>query len=501
MSSSLKKLLKGSFWLVLTNFITRFAGFIVLPLIARLLGPADLGIYNLLQNTIQTADGLSRIGIDAAIHFYGAQYQTSGTESVGRTFGVGSCLTWIAGGFIAILLCVARQSIARDFLGDVTIEPWLVLAGVSAFITVIGNPSWFYLVALQAFKTYSLRTSVITIAGGIITLLLTWGWGLNGTLWSFLIIALIQTIWGWWLTLPILNVHGIKLRYDNFIPEAIKLLKFGLPFYSSNFLSSFVALPLLGYVSKSGGIEQLGYLRVAQSLSQFVSFLPTAIAPVLISSMAESLGGDSKQHQQLKSLHLRVLWSIILFISFIISFNLDSIVNLLFGASFNQAILLSRLTIWIAAVTSLSGMMTQYLIGAGRTRVIAVIQTISLILMVIIAMIMIPQYNSLGLLIAQAVSICFRLVAYTKPSLSDIHVSEHKYLWLLTFESCILFTLSFLPSILPINIFIGMGVSIVVLGMASVLTFLCCFTNQEKSSTYLLFRKLILKTSSFVQPK
>lgn len=492
-SSSLKGLVKGSLWLVITNVITRFAGFIALPILARLLGAADLGIYNLLQNTIQTADGLSRLGADAAMHRYGAQYETSGTESVGRLFGVGACLIFISSSLIAIGLWLLKKTIAHDFLGEVSITPWLGLAAFSIFITGIGNPSWFYLVALQAFKVYSLRTSVVTISGAIITLLLTWQFGLTGSLWSFTIIAIVQTFYGWWLTIPVLNKYKIQLRFDQFMPEAIKILKFGLPFYTSNFLSSFVGLPLLGYVSKSGGIEQLGYLRVAQSLSQFVSFLPTAIAPVLISSLSASLAGDTKDYQNIKSLHLRVLWSLLLFISVAISFNLNWIVDLLFGATYQNAIILSRLTIWITAISSLAGMMSQYVLSLGNTRVIAIIQTISLALTVFIAMLLIPTYNSVGFLIAQVIGGSFALIAYIRPALADIDRSDHRYLWLLTFTSINLFIISFLTLFIDFNVFTSIILSFIFSGMTLIITLLGCFTKSERLSTYLVLNDFISK--------
>lgn len=492
-SSSLKKLTKGSLWLILTNIITRLSGLISLPILARLLGPTDLGIYNLLQNVIQTADGLSRLGIDAAMHRYGAQHEITGNYSVGRLFGVGSCLIISSSSFISVCLWLFKQIVAQNFLGEVKIEPWLGLTAFTVFTTAIGNPSWVYLVALQAFKVYSLRTSVVTIAGAIITLLLTWQLGLAGSLWSFAIIAVVQTFYGWWLTIPVLNKHKIQLHFDYFIPEMIKILKFGLPFYASNFLSSFVGLPLLGYVSKSGGIEQLGYLRVAQSLSQFVSFLPTAIAPVLISSLSASLAGDTKDYQNLKSLHLRVLWSVLLFTSVAISFNLDWIIGLLFGATYQDAIILSRLTIWITAINSLVGMMGQYVTSLGNTRAIAIIQTTSLAITVVIAMLLIPKYNSVGLLVAQAISGCFTLIAYIRPALADIDKSDHKYLWLLTFTSVNLFIISFLTSFINFNISVNIILSFIFLGMTLVLTLLGCFTKSERLSAYLVLSNLISK--------
>lgn len=108
-SSSLKGLAKGSLWLISTSVVTRIVSFIALPILARLLGAADLGIYNLLQNTIQTADGLSRLGADSAMHRYGAQYETSGAESVGRLFGVGACLIFISSSLIAISLWLLKK--------------------------------------------------------------------------------------------------------------------------------------------------------------------------------------------------------------------------------------------------------------------------------------------------------------------------------------------------------------------------------------------------------
>ncbi len=487
------KFIKGSFWLVLTNVIVKLAGFISLPILARLLGPSSLGIYNLVQNTIQTADGFSKLGADAAMHRYGAQYESSGTESVGRLFGVGACLMQISSISIAISICIFKVEIARDFIGEKSIEPWLILIAFVLCVTSIGNPSWLYLVALQEFKVFSQRNTIVAIAGAIITLLLTWQFGLNGAIWSFAIVSIIQTFYGWWLTLPVLSKYGIKLRLDHFIPEALKILKFGLPFYASNFLVSFVGLPLLGYVSKSGGIEQVGYLRVAQSLSQFVSFLPATLAPVLISALSASLVGNSEEYQKLKSLHFRVVWGILLITSAVISFNLDWIIGLLFGATFQDAIILSRITIWITAISSVVGMMGQYVTSLGNTRVIAIIQVISLALMVLVSMLLIPEYKSIGLLIGQAVSVFFALIAYIRPALADIHKSDRKFLWMMTFASINLLILSFLPSIISFNLLATITISLVFLGISLVLITLGCFTKEERLSAYLILDGFISK--------
>jgi O-antigen/teichoic acid export membrane protein len=492
-SKGLRGIVKGTFWVILATVVTRFAGFIALPLLARLLSPSGLGLYNIIQSTVQTGDGLSRIGVDAAIHRNGSQYKTTGAKAVGRLFGVGTCLLIGTGSLIAISLWLFREALAIHWLGEAKVEPWLGLTAVIIFFTVIGNPSWFYLVALHDFRTYSLRTSVISITGAGLTVSLAWFFGFVGAIWGLVLTAIIQATWGWWLTLPILKKNAIELRYDNFFHEARDILSFGLPFYASNFLSSFVALPLLGYVSRTGGIEQLGYLRVAQSLSQFISFLPTAIAPVLISNLSASYATDATDFKTLKSLHLRSLWAVILIITVTISSTLEILVPMLFGSTYTQAIFLSRLTIWIAAVQSLSGMLSQYLISAGKTRVIAVVQTLGLFINIVAALFFIPLYSSVGLLLAQSLAVLLTFTGYIRPALIDLDRSDKKCLWLLAGLSFSLVPITFILPLVCKNIFMII-VSLVSVTIITILLALnVAFTMEEKSLLRMSIKKIIGK--------
>jgi O-antigen/teichoic acid export membrane protein len=492
-SLSVKEFFKGSFWVVLANVVTRFAGFVTLPLLARLLGPANLGLYSLVQNTVQTGDGLARLGIDAAMHRNGSQYETMGTKAVGRLFGVGACLMIGSGSLIAICVWVARSALALNWLGEPRVEHWLGLTALIVILTTISNPPWVYLVALHAFRTYSLRTSVVSIAGAILTLSLAWFFGLSGALWGLGLTALIQAVWGWWLTLPVLHEKGIRLQCDRFFSETRSILGFGLPFYASNFLSSFIALPLLGYVSRSGGIEQLGYLRVAQSLSQFITFLPTAIAPVIISNLSANIAADVKGYHKLKSIHLRTLWVCILVFSITICFSLDTLIPKLFGSTYIAAVLLSRITIWMAAITSLAAIFSQYVISSGNTRLIAVIQIIGLLITLLVALTLIPIYSSTGLLIAQASGASFTLIAYTNPALQDINQSEQKPLWFLAGLSISLLGITFLLPVYLQNFLLMSFFSIAIVSATITLSFFQVFTFQERAIAWSRFKEALTK--------
>lgn len=481
---SKNSILKGSFWVVLASMISRLAGLISLPFLARVLGPADLGLYNLVFNTVQVGENLSRIGVDSALHRNGAQYETIGLQAVGRMFGVGTLLVLGMSCIISSSLWVFRDVVSIYLLGEARIEPWIGIISLIIILTSISNPTWWFLVALHDFRNFSIRNSTISVINALLTIFSAWMFGIIGAILTLGIVALIQVIWGWFISMPELRKRGIKLRFDSFYQVSQDILTFGFPFYLSNFLSGFVALPLLGYVSRSSGIEQIGYLRVAQSLSQLVSFLPNAVAPVLLSILSASHSSDITEYRSLKSLHLRSLWSITLIISLAISFSLDFLVPALFGLSYTQAILFSRLTIWNVSLQSLSGIFTQHLVSSGKTRLIAVIQITSIISNVFFSLILIPHYGSMGLLIGQSISIVVAFTAGLKSSMRDFESKEKNAVFLLIIIHTFSIIITFIISLLSISALLKYLISFVLISVVSFVLTQLAFTEKERFEVF-----------------
>ena len=70
--SAINKLIKGSAWLTIASIISKFASFIALPILARLLGPQGLGIYNIVFSLAQSGQGFSGLGVEVALQRNGA---------------------------------------------------------------------------------------------------------------------------------------------------------------------------------------------------------------------------------------------------------------------------------------------------------------------------------------------------------------------------------------------------------------------------------------------
>ncbi|HEY9302608.1 MAG TPA: oligosaccharide flippase family protein [Phormidium sp.] len=400
--SAISNLIKGGAWLTLANVVSKLASALVLPVLARLLGPEALGIYSIVFSLAQSAQSFSSVGADIAMHRNGAQYKTIGTEAVGRLFGVGLALICLVSAVTGLGIWLFREPLAQHWLGQPNVTSWLGAAAILIVVQPFSNIPLLFLASLQDFRAYALRTSVEMIVTSAFTALLAWKWGLYGAILGLVIAEIVQIPWSYFVAKPVLKARGIRLRFDRFWQESRSILKFGFPYYFGNtLLGSLVGLPLMGLVSQYGGLEELGYLRVAQSMASLIGFIPSAIAPAAISYLSASSVGDQESHQYLKSVHLRSVWILLLIPICSVCLLIPNILNILYGSAYQEANILSVLSLWISLLVGVTSVLVQYLLAEGHTVKISWISTLGTVFFVVSAFLLVPGYQALGFLMAQ----------------------------------------------------------------------------------------------------
>ena len=419
--SAITKLIKGSAWLTIASVVSKFASFIALPILARLLGPQGLGIYNIVFSLAQSGQGFSGLGVEVALQRNGAQYKTIGTEAVGRLFGVGLILICSVSAMTGLGIWFFREPLAEHWLGQPSITPWLGLTAILITLQPFSNVPLLFLASLQEFRAYALRSSLEIVFSSIITVLLAWKMGLSGALIGMIIAAISRIFWSYLIVKPVLQFREIHLRCDHFWQELQSILKFGFPYYLGNtLLGSLVGLPLMGLVSQYGGLEQLGYLRVAQSMAALIGFIPSAIAPAAISYLSASSVDDKESYQYLKSVHVRGVWILLLVPTGLVCLILPDMINLLFGAAYQQATILSLLSLWISALAGVTSVLIQYLVVAGKTVRVGYSSLLGVTCWVLAAFVLVPRYSALGFLVSQAIGQLVGCLYILNPSLSDL---------------------------------------------------------------------------------
>ena len=423
--SAIAKLIKGGAWLTLANVVSKLASALVLPALARLLGPEALGIYSIIFSLAQSAQGFCSLGADVAMHRNGAQYQTLGTEAVGRLFGVGLSLICLVSAVTGLGVWFFRDPLAHYWLGQQNVTPWLGAAALLIVLQPFSNIPLLFLASLQDFRAYALRSSLEMIFTSAFTALLAWKFGLVGAVSGLVLAEIVQIPWSYFVAQPVLKARGIRLRIDQFWKETQSILQFGFPYYFGNtLLGSLVGLPLMGLVSQYGGLEELGYLRVAQSMATLIGFIPSAIAPAAISYLSASSADNEQAHQYLKSVHLRGVWALLLVPTGAVCLVLPEAISALFGSSYQQAIVLSWLSLWISALAGVVSVLVQYLLVAGKTVRVAWASLLGVISWILAAFVLVPQYRALGFLIAQTIGQIIGLLFVLRPAIIDFDIKD-----------------------------------------------------------------------------
>jgi O-antigen/teichoic acid export membrane protein len=419
--SAIAKLIKGGAWLTLANIVSKLASALALPLLARLLGPESLGIYSVVFSLAQSAQSFSTLGADVAMQRNGAQHNTLGTDAVGRLFGVGLSLICLVNAVTGLGIWFFREPLAKHWLGQPDVIPWLGTTAILIALQPWGNIPLLFLSSLQDFRAYALRSSLGMIVSSAATVVLAWKFGLAGAVQGLLLAAIAQIFWSYLIVKPVLQNKGIRLRVDRFWQESHSMLKFGFPYYFGNtLLGSLAGLPIMGLVSQYGGLEQLGYLRVAQSMAALIGFIPSAIAPAAISYLSASSGDNNESYNYIKSVHLRGIWALLLVPTGAVCLALPDIINGLFGSAYQEATVLSWLSLWISALAGVVSVLVQYLLVAGKTVRVAWASSLGVICWVLAAFLLVPQYSALGFLIAQVIGQVAGLIVVFKPAIVDI---------------------------------------------------------------------------------
>lgn len=480
--SAITNLIKGGAWLTLANVVSKLASVLALPILARLLGPESLGIYSIVFSLAQSAQGFSSLGADIAMHRNGAQYKTLATKAVGRLFGVGLSLICLVSALTGLGVWVFRHPLAQHWLGQPDVTPWLGATALLIGLQPFGNVPLLFLASLQDFRAYALRSSVGMVVSSTATVLLAWKLGLAGAVLGLILAAITQILWSYLIVKPVLQIRGIHLQFDQFWQESRSILKFGFPYYFGNtLLGSLVGLPLMGLVSQYGGLEQLGYLRVAQSMAALIGFIPSAIAPAAISYLSASSVDNNPSYQYLKSVHLRGVWASLLVPTGAVCMVLPDIINWLFGGAYQQATVLAWLSLWISAFAGVTSVFVQYLLVAGKTVRVAWASSLGVTCWILCAFVLVPQHSALGFLLAQGIGQIIGLLSVLRPAIIDITLKDLFLIKNLIFLTVILFLWTLLLLLLTLPNFLTYLLALVTIMIISVGLFLKVLHLSEKN--------------------
>lgn len=385
------------------NFITKYSNIFVQlfinSILARLLTPNDYGVVAIISVFISFFTIISDLGVGPAI----IQYKDLKAREISDIF----IFTLIVGTISSIGFVIFSYPLSIFYNNDVYISLGLVLA-ISIFFNILNIVPNALLLKNKQFKTLGVRTVVITIIGGIITIILA----LNGAKYYALVINSVLTA----MLTFLCNFYYSKLKvYLKFNMNSIRKIRsyssYQFGFSIINYFSRNLDNLLIGKIM---GQSELGYYDKAYKLMLYpVQNLTHVITPSLHPILSEYQENKEKIYNSyIKIVRLLSLFGV--YFSIFCFFSSKEIIFIMFGNQWSESILPFRIlsiSIWAQMITASSGAIFQ---STGKTRPLFIqgIITTSITIICLAIGLLLGNIKYVALFITTALNLHFIVVYY-----------------------------------------------------------------------------------------
>jgi PST family polysaccharide transporter len=266
-------------WNYVVFALSKSTTLVMTVVLARLLGPADFGLFALALLVMTMFDFVRDFGIGVAL--------VQRPEQWSKVAPTGATLTLVSGVLIGGL-AAALAPVAALLLGDERLTP---IVQVLAIALVISALSVLPMAALRRRLDYRGRL-LPEVAGALLKAAVAIGLAAGGVgvwslVWAQLAGSIVTTV-GYW----VLGRTSLRLGMDRAL--AVALLKFGLPVTAVAFLTFAVFNTPTAAIGRLLGAEELGYYTLAYRLPDLVVINLCAVVGDVLFSALSRLQDDKK---------------------------------------------------------------------------------------------------------------------------------------------------------------------------------------------------------------
>lgn len=404
---SYKAFTKNVGFIGFSNLLAGLEKLIILPVITKMLGAEDYGIWSQIGVTISLVSPLALLGLNGSmVRFLVAEKDRKKMQE-----GVYSVMFLVLSMalIIGLIIALLSQTIANFFQTD------QILIKILSFIIVfecLDMVLFSFMQVLQEIKKYSaLNISKIFCEAVLVIAAILLGWGLYGAVVSLLIIRIVV-----FLILFIFALRKIGITIPSFSPIK-EYLKFGLPRILSTVSYWTVTSSdryLIGFFM---GVLFVGYYSPAYSIGNAINFFLYPLFFMLPIALSKAF--DQNNISEVKT-YLKYSLKYFLALAFPMFFGI-SVLSRQFLIIFSTKEIaensfyitpFAALSILLYGLTSLIG--SQILMLVKKTKIIGVVWMLAALLNLGLNFIFIPLFGILGAAITTliAYSFAFALIWY-----------------------------------------------------------------------------------------
>lgn len=398
--------------LVGQSFFQRVLGMVSTVVLARTLGAAGFGTYSVVMTTSNSAFGLVRLGVDAAIHVRTAEgFSTDEARSrIEQLLAAGLLLMSFAGG-VGALVCVAFAGpLAAAIYDKPELTVWIRVAGVAVFLFSLWQFCYATLAGLHRFAECTLVMAVVAVMNFAAVSFGALWFGVSGAVTGLIGVQAFSVVWMAKVMLSALRREQLWFAFRNTWSNARSLLVIGSPLYIAGLVSIPVTYFLQGMIVRSGGLEELGYLRVVVALVSIVSFVPMSASAAMTSMFAQTRTREEGALAYRIAQNIRLILVFALLTATGITVLLPWLIPLLFGSAYLAAMGAASVALVTAVLASVTTVVHTALLSGRKMAVLLGAMVLQSLVHLAVGAVLIPAYGLIGYLIAELLGYLSALV-------------------------------------------------------------------------------------------
>jgi enterobacterial common antigen flippase len=262
---------------------------------ALLIGATGTGLfgnYNAISDLVRTVGGL---GINVSgVREIAAAVGTGDEVKIARTVSALRQVAVCSGAIAALVLLVLCRPVARFTFGDDD-HAWAVaLLALAVFFLEVSAGQAALVQGMRRIGDLARMNVWGALFGTVFSIPIVLVWGERGVVPSLVCVAGMGILTSWWYARKV-KVQRVWLGVRGVISEASGLVKLGLIFMSSAFMTMGVTYLVRTMVTRHNGLDDAGYYQAAWALAgQYAGYVLTAMAADFYPRLTAAATDNSK---------------------------------------------------------------------------------------------------------------------------------------------------------------------------------------------------------------
>jgi O-antigen/teichoic acid export membrane protein len=290
-SDVIRRLGEGATWSLASAAFSRGIALILSIWIARLIGKEEFGALGVIQGTIAMFGALSGFGLGLTATKFVAEFRHSNIRRVGEIMSLLSTASLATGAIGCAILYFSAPWLAEKMLATPQLSGTLATSSILMFLGAVTGVQNGVLLGFQKFKAIAMLNVAIgaaTVPCTIIFIRLLGG--LNGFVWSTIVLQLITAWAGQRIITSIKKSHAITFTMHTTASEWRIIFKYSLPALLTSMLVVIVNWGCFAMlVNQPRGYAEMGTYNAIQQWRVLLLFVPGILVQVALPPLAERL--------------------------------------------------------------------------------------------------------------------------------------------------------------------------------------------------------------------